>query len=107
MRRTLPLAVAALLPVVAALSACAYNPDLGRDQISLVNDASLEQAGEQAWNQALQQSKVSSDRAANARVRAVGQRVVDAAGWAVGRGTTRCSKARRRTPSSCPGAMWA
>ncbi len=46
----------------------------------LVNDASLEQAGEQAWNQALQQSKVSPDRAANARVRAVGQRVVDAAG---------------------------
>ncbi|MBO9709199.1 MAG: M48 family metallopeptidase [Caulobacter sp.] len=75
MRRLLPLAVVAL-----ALSACAYNPDLGRDQFTVVDDADLAQAGEQAWNQALRTSKVSPDRAANARVRAVGQRVVNAAG---------------------------
>ncbi len=75
MRSILALAIAAL-----ALSACAYNPELGRDQISIVDDSSLTQAGEQAWNQALKTSKVSPDRAANARVRAVGQRVVDAAG---------------------------
>jgi predicted Zn-dependent protease len=75
MRRILPFAIAAL-----ALCACAYNPELGRQQIAIVDDASLERAGEQAWSQALQQSKVSPDRAANARVRAVGQRVVEAAG---------------------------
>jgi predicted Zn-dependent protease len=75
MRPIMPLAVAAL-----ALSACAYNPELGRQQMTIVDDSSLTKAGEQAWNQALAKSKVSNDRAANARVRAVGQRVVDAAG---------------------------
>jgi predicted Zn-dependent protease len=75
MRFIVPLAVAAL-----ALSACAYNPELGRQQMTIVDDASLTQAGEQAWSQALKTSKVSPDKAANARVRAVGQRVVDAAG---------------------------
>ncbi|WP_165185277.1 M48 family metallopeptidase [Caulobacter soli] len=63
-----------------ALSACAYNPDLGRQQIAIVDDSSLTKAGEQAWNETLKTSKVSPDKAANARVRAVGQRVVEAAG---------------------------
>jgi predicted Zn-dependent protease len=80
MRRTLPLAFAALLPIAGALSACAYNPELGRDQMTIVDDSSLNRAGEQAWSQALAKSNVSNDRRANARVRAVGQRVVDAAG---------------------------
>jgi predicted Zn-dependent protease len=62
------------------LSACAYNPDLGRQQMTIVDDSSLTQAGEQAWKQALGAGKVSADKAANARVRAVGQRVVEAAG---------------------------
>jgi predicted Zn-dependent protease len=75
MRPILPLALAAL-----TLCACAYNPDLGRQQMTIVDDASLTKAGEQAWNKALAQSKVSSDEAATARVRAVGQRVVEAAG---------------------------
>ncbi|CAN5305951.1 M48 family metallopeptidase [soil metagenome] len=75
MRPILPLAIAAL-----TLSACAYNPELGRQQMTIVDDSSLTQAGEQAWKQALSTSKVSADKAANARVRAVGQRVVDAAG---------------------------
>jgi predicted Zn-dependent protease len=48
--------------------------------MAIVDDASLTQAGEQAWKQALATSKVSPDRAATARVRAVGQRVVEAAG---------------------------
>lgn len=80
MRPILPLAIAALTLAGVALSACAYNPELGRDQIALVSDQDLAQAGEQAWSQALKTSKVSPDRAANARVRAVGQRVVEAAG---------------------------
>ena len=75
MRRIFPFALAAL-----ALSACAYNPELGRQQMTIVDDSSLTKAGEQAWNQALTKSKVSPDKAANARVRAVGQRVVNAAG---------------------------
>ena len=75
MRLILPLAIAAL-----ALSACAYNPELGRQQIAIVDDSSLATAGERAWKQALATSTVSPDKAANARVRAVGQRVVDAAG---------------------------
>jgi len=75
MRRIFSLGFAAL-----ALSACAYNPELGRQQMTIVDDSSLTKAGEQAWNQALTKSKVSPDKAANARVRAVGQRVVNAAG---------------------------
>src|SRR4051812_6842913 len=75
MRPILPLALIAL-----ALSACAYNPDLGRQQMTIVDDASLAKSGEQAWSQALAKSNVSQDRAANARVRAVGQKVVEAAG---------------------------
>ena len=69
-----------ILATALALSACAYNPDLGRQQIAIVDDSSLTQAGEQAWSQALAKSNVSADRVATARVRAVGQRVVDAAG---------------------------
>jgi predicted Zn-dependent protease len=75
MRSILPLALAAL-----ALSACAYNPELGRQQMAIVDDSSLEKAGDQAWNEALRTSKISPDKAANARVRAVGQRVIDGAG---------------------------
>ena len=73
MRPILPLVLAAL-----ALSACAYNPDLGRQQMTIVDDASLSKAGEQAWTQALRTRKVSKDPAMNARVRAVGQKVIAA-----------------------------
>lgn len=76
--RPFPSLVVVVLALV--LSACAYNPDLGRQQMTIVDDASLAKAGEQAWNKALTTSKVSPDRAAAARVRAVGQRVVEAAG---------------------------
>jgi predicted Zn-dependent protease len=69
-----------VLATALMLGACAYNPDLGRQQMTIVNDSSLTQAGEQAWSQALAKSNVSADRKANARVRAVGQRVVEAAG---------------------------
>jgi hypothetical protein len=62
-------AFATLAPILAALalSACAYNPELGRQQMTIVNDASLAQAGEQAWSQALATSKVSANRAAKSR----------------------------------------
>lgn len=57
MRRAFPI-LAALAFGDLALSACAYNPDLGRQQMTIVNDASLAQAGEQAWSQALAKSTV-------------------------------------------------
>jgi Zn-dependent protease with chaperone function len=63
MRRTLPLAFAALLPIAGALSACAYNPELGRDQMSIVDDSSLNRAGEQGLEPGPgQEAMVSNDR---------------------------------------------
>ena len=75
-------ALAILTVVLAAqgLMACAYNPELGRQQFAVVDDAGLARAGDQAWTQALATGKTSHDPAMNARVRAVGQRVVAAAG---------------------------
>lgn len=66
------------LPLALTLSACAYNPDLGRQQMTIVDDAGLSKAGEQAWAKALQTRKVNRDPAMNARVRAVGQKVIAA-----------------------------
>lgn len=71
---------AGLAAGVLSLAACAYNPDLGRSQFLLVNDAALAQSAQQAWAQTLATSKVSSDRAAQARVQRVGARLVAAAG---------------------------
>ncbi|MFZ5719799.1 MAG: M48 family metallopeptidase [Pseudomonadota bacterium] len=71
---------AAIAACLAPLAACAYNPTLGRDQFLLVNDAALAQSAQEAWSQTLATSKVSSDAAANARVRRVGSRLVEAAG---------------------------
>ena len=75
MRHVLPLALIAL-----ALSACAYNPDLGRQQLLIVGDSGLAAAGEKAWKDTLRTSHLSSDVDRNARVQAVGARVVAAAG---------------------------
>ena len=78
MNRPLILALAG----VAALStaACAYNETLGRNQQLLVDDSALTQQSEAAWAQALRTQPTSSDAAANARVRRVGSRIVEAAG---------------------------
>ena len=78
MNRPLFLALAG----VAALStaACAYNETLGRNQLLLVDDSALTQQSEAAWAQALRTQPTSSDAAANARVRRVGSRIVEAAG---------------------------
>lgn len=62
------------------LSACAYNADLGRQQLLIVNDQGLASAGEKAWAETLRTGLLSSDPRRNARVRAVGDRVVAAAG---------------------------
>ncbi len=77
MRRT---ALVALLAAGTALSACAYNEALGRNQFLIVNDAALTQQADAAWAEALRTQRTSSDPAANARIRRVGDRIVQAAG---------------------------
>ena len=75
-RLTVVFAVAA----ATSLAACAYNETLGRNQLLLVDDAALTQQSEAAWAEALRTQPTSSDTAANARVRRVGARIVEAAG---------------------------
>jgi predicted Zn-dependent protease len=73
-------AAAASAAMVVGLAACAYNEELGRNQLLLVDNAALATAASEAWAQELASGKVSRDAAANARVRAVAQRLVQAAG---------------------------
>ncbi|RZJ16924.1 MAG: M48 family peptidase [Brevundimonas sp.] len=74
--RTLVLAAAG----AAALAACAYNEDLGRNQLLIVDDSSLTTQADAAWAETLRTKTVSRDAAQNARVRRVGDRIVQAAG---------------------------
>ncbi len=78
-RSTLPLALVFALSA-SALSGCAYNADLGRDQLLIVKDENLAADGEKAWADTLRTSYTSKEPRKNARVRAVGQRVIAAAG---------------------------
>lgn len=64
----------------AALAACAYNEDLGRNQLLIVDDSSLTTQADAAWAETLRTKTVSRDAAQNARVRRVGDRIVQAAG---------------------------
>lgn len=64
----------------AAIGGCAYNEDLGRSQLLLVDNSALASAASEAWAETLRTSRVSRDAAANARVRQVGTRLVQAAG---------------------------
>lgn len=79
MKRKL-LAAGAAVAAAFSLSACSYNESLGRNQLLLVNDASLVSAAQSAWAQTLSTERVSTDPALNARVRTVGSRIVQAAG---------------------------
>ena len=74
--RTLAMAAAG----AAALAACAYNEDLGRNQLLIVDDSSLTQQADAAWAETLRTKPQSRDAAQNARVRRVGDRIVQAAG---------------------------
>ena len=67
------------------LSACAYNEALGRQQVVLVGEDQLTQAGATAWQQTLSTQRVSNDAALNRRVAEVGQRIVSASGLGGGR----------------------
>jgi predicted Zn-dependent protease len=76
--RTLALVSALVVP--AGLTACSYNESLGRQQVLLVDPSALSQQGAQAWSQMKQTSKVSTDAAANARLRRIGGQIVGASG---------------------------
>jgi predicted Zn-dependent protease len=69
-----------LIVIGLSLSGCAYNEDLGRNQLLLVDSGALTQSGQQAWAETLKTEKVSTDAAAKARVLRVGSRIVQAAG---------------------------
>jgi predicted Zn-dependent protease len=72
--------ILAALAAAALLGGCAYNETLGRSQLLLVDDAALTQQADAAWAETLRTQPVSSDAAANARIRRVGDRIVQAAG---------------------------
>ncbi len=75
------LATAALMGcVLTALTACAYNEALGRDQLLIADDSALNQQADAAWAEALRTQRISTDAAANARIRRVGDRIVQASG---------------------------
>lgn len=74
------LALGAMAAMSLAVAACAYNEELGRNQLLLVDNSALASAAEQAWAQELASGKVSRNAAANARVRSVAERLVRAAG---------------------------
>lgn len=75
-----PLMLALLSAAAVSTAGCAYNETLGRSQFLIVDDAALTQQSEAAWAQALRTQPTSRDAAANARVRRVGGRIVQAAG---------------------------
>lgn len=72
--------ILAALTAAALLGGCAYNETLGRNQLLIVDDSALTQQADAAWAQALRTQRVSTDAAANARIRRVGERIVEAAG---------------------------
>lgn len=72
--------VYAALAATALLGGCAYNEALGRNQLLIVDDSAMTQQADAAWAEALRTQRTSNDAAANARIRRVGDRVVQAAG---------------------------
>lgn len=70
----------AILAAAGLLGGCAYNEALGRNQLLIVDDSAFVQQSEAAWAEALRTQRISTDAAANARIRRVGDRIVAAAG---------------------------
>jgi len=63
-----------------SLAGCETNQALGRKQLILVDDSSLEQAATAGWQEQLKTAKVSHDPVLNKRIQTVGARIVSAAG---------------------------
>lgn len=81
-RRSGPVRLTLGAALCLAMAGCAYNPELGREQLILVDQGQLSQLAEASWRSTLQRERVSRDPAANRRVTAVAQRIVQAAGRA-------------------------
>src|SRR5690606_32351850 len=73
---------ASVLGVGVGVGGCAYNEALGRSQFVLMDDSALIQQSQAAWAETLRTQKVSNNAAQNARVRRVGDRIVQAANLA-------------------------
>lgn len=61
------------------VSGCADNPQLGRQQLILVDDGQLSEMGVAAWRDIRQQERVSRDSRVNRRIEEIGSRIVQAA----------------------------
>jgi predicted Zn-dependent protease len=64
----------------AALTACAYNEDLGRSQLVFVSSGQMAQLASSAWSDLKKQEKVSTDPKYTARVNRVAPKIIAAAG---------------------------
>jgi predicted Zn-dependent protease len=62
------------------LPGCSENPSTGRGQLILVSDAQLAEISASAWQELKATTPVWRDRAAQARLEAIGARVADASG---------------------------
>ncbi|MEN5146904.1 M48 family metallopeptidase [Brevundimonas diminuta] len=63
----------------AGVGGCAYNEALGRNQLVFIDDSALIQQSQVAWAETLRTQKLSNNATQNARVRRVGDRIVQAA----------------------------
>src|SRR3546814_13582472 len=59
---------------------CTQAPVTGRNQLILIDEGQANQLGAEAWQQINSEMKVSSDKAARARVQQIGERVAAASG---------------------------
>lgn len=62
------------------VTGCADNPQLGRQQLILVDDGQLSEMGVATWRSIRQQERVSRDGGLNGRIERIGSRIVSAAG---------------------------
>jgi predicted Zn-dependent protease len=79
-RRNVLRGAAAGALALAAGACTTTNPETGRDQFIIVDDAQMQQAALQAWAQQLQRERIWNNAAAQGRLERVGQRIVNAAG---------------------------
>lgn len=78
--RTALLLAAASAGLSAGLAACAYNEALGRNQFLIVDNGSMVQQSNAAWQEALRTQNATTSGAQVERIRGIGNRLVRTAG---------------------------